>query len=109
MPRKNHTHIYPDSLVTYEALEVGLKDWVDAVPAGKGAVSSKDIDMVLNALETNYGSKSKEAVGNPIAIDPSYLKDGGLTRRDFAILIDSLINPFENQSIDIFGNFSSIP
>ena len=108
---RNHTHFHPDSLVTGEALSLGLDDWpgpnVDDLTAGP--VAYDDLSKVCVALSRNYNPKNilnTEILAQLIREhNLSFVEGQYLSRRDFAILLDAAVNPFGVRPIDHFGNF----
>lgn len=99
----NETRFYPDSLLTAEAL-AGIREiYGDAeIPE---ACSAENILNMLSAIANAKNMSIDEGKINDT------LKDAGIsdtastiTRSQFAILIDSLLNPFDNVFIDIKGS-----
>ena len=116
---KNHTYIYPDSLLTTQALKTGLKGWtnIDELKLKKEMVSYKELLKVIktiNKQETNYKNSSlKQLVKQGNKVLKSYglnqLKcDDGLTRKQAAVLLDVLLNPFGLRDVNHYGELLPI-
>ncbi len=99
----NETRFYPDSPLTAEAL-AGIKEIYGEAEVPE-ACNAENILKMLSAIAEakNLGIDEGKIIGT--------LKEAGIgdiastiTRSQFAILIDSLLNPFDNAIIDIKGN-----
>lgn len=114
---ENHTHIYPDSMVTRTALKIGLSDWL---PAKKLAFKTeevlfKDLIKLMDCLDKTYTPqykkvRRKEWCKNGENILKKYslalpAMNEPISRAMFAILLDELLNPFELRQVDHDGKF----
>jgi len=114
---KNHTHIYPDSLLTAAALKEGLKDFVpsDRLKLKKETVNIaellKTIKIVNKMLQPEQKNKSlkqykAKALSTMKAHDVEVVDwKRPVSRREAAILLDTLLNPFEMFDVNHFGEF----
>ncbi|MBC6426653.1 MAG: FAD-dependent oxidoreductase [Ekhidna sp.] len=109
---ENHTHIYPDSLLTISALKTGLADWLDTAQLNfrDKFVQVKELETVFSAFANNYSltlEKSlSEQINGIIAENKMTFSEGKyIERSDFAILLDSIIDPFMLRQIDHYGRF----
>ncbi|WP_445737193.1 FAD-dependent oxidoreductase [Mariniflexile sp.] len=116
---KNHTHIYPDSLLTVTDLKTGLKGWtnVDALDFNKETVSYKELLTVIKVIKKEAGNdkntslKKLKKQGNLVlkSYELNELKcDDTLKRKQTAVLLDELLNPFEMRDVNHFGELLSI-
>lgn len=114
---ENHTHIYPNKLLTSNDLKAGLMNWL--------VLNKKDINSefpkyngVVNlfyALLKKHGTtKRKSVIRKQIkSISKLYKfkftsKADKLTRMQFAVLIDSIVNPFQLRDINHNGEFLTL-
>lgn len=114
---KNHTFIHPDSLLTKEALEIGLKDWVSTefLTQDSSTASVKDVIVVILEIQEKYDSVSESLTIDMLKnkVDQTFLKyevpvpelNEPISREMFAVLLDELVDPFELRNINHFGNF----
>ncbi|MEO1010187.1 MAG: FAD-dependent oxidoreductase [Bacteroidota bacterium] len=108
---KNHTHIYPDSLLTIKALQDGLKGWIPLEKlqlkdtyANRDAITDVISELMKMYDETFEGQKSMEELINEHNIKFSG-DTGYITRKDFALLLDKTVNPFEKKGVNHKGTF----
>ncbi len=114
---ENHTHMSPDSLLTREALMQGLTDWMPVADLHE----TGDIVCLQDALTLirQLGQKYKQVCGKqslneleqksrdlmtrksmkmPKMTDP-------ISRAEYAVLLDELLNPFEFRQVNHDGLF----
>lgn len=108
---RNHTHFHPDSLVTAKALQIGLRDWLDLDDYDwhEGPVPFEELTGICLELINKYNPEQESGeqtlsrvmqAQNLLLVQGKYLR-----RRDFAILLDETVNPFDRRDIDHYGNF----
>ncbi|OIQ37710.1 MAG: FAD-dependent oxidoreductase [Bacteroidetes bacterium MedPE-SWsnd-G1] len=109
---ENHTYIYPHELIMVDDLIEGLRNWIDL--DSKNFLSKKpsfnELVEIFYLLLRNYGiSKSKANIKkemNSIAKHngfKNYLNE--LTRLQFAVLLDEVVNPFNLRDVSHLGEF----
>jgi len=112
----NHTHIHPDSVLTYEAIVVGLDEWANKIES----ISESDIITVEKVLRIirELGLKNDQPCGKmtmeELKVQAKKLSDGydlkfpesseAISREMYAVLLDGLFGPF-TRPIDHFGNY----
>ncbi|TKG97218.1 FAD-dependent oxidoreductase [Puteibacter caeruleilacunae] len=108
---QNLTLFYPDSVITKEAINSGLKDLkLDFCLANKNTgVSKAETVDVINAIR-KCQQKSKLRLKNfeEYCKQQNYkgiLSGDNITRRQFAFLLDYFCDPFHYWNIDIKGEF----
>ena len=114
---ENHTHIYPDSLLTKAVLQEGLADWMDIgkLNLKNEFVSYHECLELIKALGKKYRQPSgrrhrsrleqkAEIILKTHSMPVPELQDP-VNRGLFAILIDQLFNPFGIRQIDHHGQF----
>jgi len=114
---ENHTHIYPDSLVTRTALQIGLSDWLNG---RKLSFKSEEIDFKnLLKIIHRLGRTYKQGCGELSLKDLQELSsdvllkyaisiptmDEPISRSVYAILLDEILNPFEIRPVNHKGLF----
>jgi hypothetical protein len=115
---ENHTLIYPDSLLAADALNQGLKDWLDPEE-----ISLSDEEMItcekalgiIHKLGVQYNKMDPGVPLNrlfdksEIICTENQLNMPGLNdpmnRKTFAVLLDQLVDPFTLREVDHSGNF----
>ena len=106
---ENHTSIYPDSVLTWEALKIGLRDWENVtLPVNPGNVGVS-LRESLEIIRQIGGQSTIE----PAMLDIILTKVGlgtddmenPLKRKAFAVLLDELADPFSSRPIDHRGHF----
>lgn len=108
---RNHTHFHPDSLVTGEALRLGLQDWIKlgTYDLNDGPVPMNELSDICMELIKKYNPEqepTKQTLSGVMASQNLQLVQGRyLSRRDFAILLDEAVDAFARRDIDHFGNF----
>jgi len=107
---ENHTYIYPDSLLAVSALKTGLADWLDTAQLNfrDKFMQVNELETVFSAFEDNYSlmlEKSlSEQINGIIAENKMTFFEGKyIDRSDFAILLDSIIDPFMLRQVDHYG------
>ena len=115
---ENHTHIYPDSLVSTKELKENLKDWLpeEQVQFTGQMVDLSDCVSLLGSFSNHYQIRNsateailkKELLSilKEINADNSKreLNDSyQLTRGEFAIILDKMVNPFELREVNHHG------
>ncbi|MEM9142147.1 MAG: FAD-dependent oxidoreductase [Bacteroidota bacterium] len=108
---KNHTHIYPDSLLTVAALQDGLQGWLsmEAIPLTGTYVTRDELQTLLSRWTHTEGETITTSALEALIAENNiqFSGDGAyMTRRDFALLLDSAVNPFEKRAVDHKGSFS---
>lgn len=108
---RNHTHFHVDSLVTAEALHIGLQDWLnlDTYDLKEGPVPFDELSGICVELIEKYNPgqrPSKLVLSKVMESQQIQLVQGKyLNRRDFAILLDEAVDPFTSREVDHNGNF----
>ena len=118
---ENHTHIYPDSLLTTATLKDGLQEWLPnkKLQFTLGYASYNDVLQIVQNLQLEnsnqfkqpYSVRKLKRLGNKLfkRYDMVLLElSQPITRAQFAILLDTLINPFELKQVDVFGDFVTV-
>jgi len=99
----NQTWFYPDSIVDSRALAATLKKFEPSLGDFKFkdiSLRNEEFKILLEAWASIYrldikGQLSTQLKGN-----------GFISRREFAKIVNELIDPFSNKEIDMNGNFS---
>lgn len=112
---ENHTHIYPDSLLSAEALKIGLEDWLDTDKLDfQDEIISKDeaVRVIVSLWDKYVPAREKsgkdwegmfEMVSEKIR---DYNKGGDhLSRAVFALVLDEFVDPFNRRPINVYGEF----
>jgi len=107
---ENHTLFHPDSVLTLNAISAGLEDYCLTFDQAEELISVKDAFEILMDINTQLEAKNK--------IEPSDLnilwseyqfgelkEDQIITRKQFAVLLDKMVDPFHEKQIDHFGRF----
>lgn len=114
---ENHTLIYPDSLVSRNALIKNLYEWLPHnIPNFKKEfLSLNDTIELLRAFGENFNieecKSSSEHLFKEInnftnlRFDNSLDLDTEITRAEFASILDKFVNPFDLRHIDHNGKF----
>ncbi|SMO91671.1 ribulose 1,5-bisphosphate synthetase/thiazole synthase [Saccharicrinis carchari] len=114
---ENHTHIYPDSIVTRKALQEGLSDWlpVNNLNFNTEEVSFSELLKLIDVLDKTYNPQYQN-----LSLKVWYKKSTAIlkkhnlqvptkkecvSRATFALLLDELLNPFELRQVDHTGKF----
>ncbi|NNK75192.1 MAG: FAD-dependent oxidoreductase [Maribacter sp.] len=109
---KNHTYIYPDSLLTTQALKEGLKACYDTEKISLTGDFVRydelvEIIMYLTELEGHSAFESKAMIekavkeyGIEFSRDRHYI-----SRANFAILLDRTLDPFGNRQVNHRGEY----
>ncbi|GAB3660637.1 FAD-dependent oxidoreductase [Echinicola sediminis] len=110
---ENHTFFYPDSLLRADDLMLGLEAWLerDKLEFEGEYVTKKEAVHILELLYHEYLSTKKpfkQALQvvihrEGLSFAPS---EEGISRADFASLLDALIDPFFIRGVDHFGDFT---
>jgi len=111
---KNHTLIYPDSLLKTNTFKIGLKDWTNIKDLNlkSETVSYKDLLDVIRKILKQKGSPKVKSIGKLKKQGNSIVKDYGwkslkchtkISRKQAAVLLDELLNPFEITEVDHSG------
>ncbi|MEL6847709.1 MAG: FAD-dependent oxidoreductase [Bacteroidota bacterium] len=113
----NQTLIYPDSLVSYRALQEGLQDWI-SIGALQGGAADPSLEEILLLLR-----RMGETYAHPIGdLDKMSLmqaarrvcEEGGMklgpptqpiSRAQFAVLVDGLLDPFHLREVGFQGQW----
>lgn len=114
---ENHTHIYPDSVVTRIALQEGLSDWLlnKKIPIRNMEVTFKDLLKLIKLLGKTYHhecgrwslkelEEMADSILNKKGMATPQLTDA-ISRGVFAVLLDGILNPFEMRAVDHQGRF----
>jgi hypothetical protein len=108
---KNHTHIYPNRLLTTEELLDGIKDWINIenFSLTESLVTYADVKKIINKFKFKYLPKGEY---NKIKKREKALKDklglkntDHISRASFSIVFNEIINPFKLREVDINGKF----
>lgn len=114
---ENHTHIYPDSLLTRTALIGGLSDWMnlEKLVLKEELVSYQECLNLIRLLGKEYRRPcGKKRLSSLEAEAQKILRAKGLTvpqlqdtvnRAVFAILLDELLDPFAIRQVNHQGQF----
>ena len=111
---KNHTYIYPDSVLTSAALKTGLIGWVaiNKLSFKKENVSYKELLTTIKLIKTESSNTEKTSLkklqkkGNSVLKSKnlnSVKSEDSLTRKQASVLLDALLNPFEMRNVNHFG------
>lgn len=114
---ENHTHMSPDSLLTREALVQGLTDWmpVSNLKFEGETVQLQEALELIRQLGAKYKQtigklslkeleqKASELLGQKSMLVPEMSE--AITRAEFAVLLDELLNPFEFREVNHEGSF----
>ena len=111
---ENHTHIYPDSLVTSTELKVGLKDWINtnAIHFKNEKVSYRELLEIIKIAKKKVPGQKTLSLNQLKKRGDSVLKyfkmealkyESNLTRKHVVLLLDELLNPFEIRDVNYFG------
>ncbi|MEQ8216981.1 MAG: FAD-dependent oxidoreductase [Arenibacter sp.] len=108
---KNHTHIYPDKLLSSKELLEGIKEWIniDNLTLKDGLATYGDVKEVMDRFIFKYFPKSEynkiykreKKLKNKLGLK----KNKKISRASFAIVFNEIVNPFELRGLDINGNF----
>ena len=116
---KNHTYIYPDSVLTSAALKTGLIGWVaiNKLSFKKENVSYKELLTTIKLIKTESSNTEKTSLkklqkkGNSVLKSKnlnSVKSEDSLTRKQASVLLDALLNPFEMRNVNHFGELLPI-
>ena len=106
---ENHTLFHPDSLLMYATLNDGImeyeNDFVFKI-AEQTITVEKAIELISNLRDqsTPLRSQDIEKTWNEYQLGPFDMKHA-ISRKQFAVLLDKMVDPFHSKSIDHFGNF----
>lgn len=109
---ENHTLFHPDSVLTYEAIFVGLKQFdhefqiitknhVFSIGEARDILIS--LAQFLDLHYSNLNAEIEKTWGDYQFGDLNHEKE--ITRRQFAVLLDKIVDPFHYKQVDHFGNF----
>lgn len=106
---ENHTLFHPDSLLMYAALKDGIMEYeneFDFKISEQTFTVEKAIELISNLRDQSTPLKSQEIekTWNEYQLGPFDMKHA-ISRKQFAVLIDKMADPFHSKSIDHFGNF----
>ena len=99
----NETRFYPDSLLTAEAL-AGIREIYGEAEVPEACSAGNILEMLSAIAEAkDIGIDEGKINGT---LEEAGISDTAstITRSQFAILIDSLLDPFDNVLIDVKGN-----
>ncbi len=114
---ENHTHIYPDSVITRKALKIGLSEWLpdNKLEFKTEVVSFKELLKLMDCLDKTYNPQYKKVRRNEWCKNSENILEKyrlvlpamnePISRAMFAILLDELLNPFELRQVDHDGKF----
>ncbi len=115
---KNHTLIHPDSLLTANALKEGLKDWTNVkLNFKKEIVTYKELLTVIQQIKKEVGKQQNNSLKQLTTQGDLALKtmklnalkcEDSLNRKQAAVLLDKLLNPFEMRDVNYFGELKPI-
>ena len=98
----NETWLYADSLLTGEAIE----GFYDFYPNAKGVVADKGTLMSADVLKLLAAAKG--CAPEDIAAECNLKMDSEalVSRGDFAVIVDQVLDPFNSFPVDIKGNLT---
>ena len=109
---ENHTLFHPDSILTLQALSEGLNSFVDGFTAN---IESNEIsvDAAIKTLVEFWKFRIPNGQTVELNLDQiresykfgKFLRTNEITRKEFAVLLDAMIDPFHLKQVDHFGNF----
>lgn len=110
---ENHTHFYPDSIVTATALRDGLKGWLpeNKLVFDKENIEFNEVQIIIQELLNKYCSVKNDNLRKEIQNtlnkhQMSIPQDNEpVTRETFAVLLDSFVKPFYLKDVDHYGKF----
>ncbi|MCG8306341.1 MAG: FAD-dependent oxidoreductase [Cytophagales bacterium] len=107
---ENHTLFHPDSVLTYEALKNGLGEFKPGLRLKReaGEISVGEAVALLHALnksmDRNKRAEDVEEIWKHHQLGiPD--EEEAITRKQFAVLLDQMVDPFHLKRVDHFGNF----
>lgn len=118
---KNHTFIHPDSLLTRDALKIGLKEWIstDFLSDDQAVATVNDVMEIVMRIDKKYNADASEIRPEHLANSMAQVfskykvsvpeKEGSISREMFAVVLDELVDPFALRDVDHYGNFVDSP
>lgn len=109
---ENHTLFHPDSIVTHKSLKDGLIDFKPdfLFTLQKESITIEKAESLL--IDLNRFMKPDDSLEMPdlskLWMDfqlGTYDKDQIITRKQFAVMLDKMIDPFHAKQVDHFGKF----
>ena len=110
----NQTWFYPDQFVSADTLMINAKGWLSTKKFQASYITIKEAkELVLESASALYGLAIKDADNSfKDAIVNSGIskkkEDELITRGEFAVLIDLVIDPFSRKHIKHLGQFQSL-
>jgi hypothetical protein len=115
---ENYTHIYPDSMLTRDALLIGLDGWLDTAkldfPEGEAITMEYAMNIIMQ-IAFAYNQELQVVSGDSFdARLERVCQEAGLDlpdtnehidRKTFAFLLDRLVDPFTFRAVDHRGQF----
>lgn len=98
----NETWLYADSVLTGEAID----GFYELYPQTKGLVAENGIlmsDDVLKLIAAAKGCEVEE-IAEQCALQPG--NEATVSRGDFAVIVDRILDPFNSFSVDFSGNLT---
>jgi hypothetical protein len=114
---ENHTLFHPDSVMIYQVLAEGLTDFDAKFKLNKkeGIITISETKSLLMDLKSYLIQKKGIDLGNGNNIDLQKVwteyefgdlnPDQPITRKQFAVLLDKMVDPFHTKPVDHFGSF----
>lgn len=114
---ENHTLFHPDSVMTFESFLEGLHEFEPShtTTNKEGVITTQEAMHLLMDLKTQFTIRGiiEEDQGDIIDIEDIWSaygfenlnEDQPITRKQFAVLMDKIVDPFHAKQIDHFGNF----
>lgn len=109
---KNHTYIYPDSLLTSYDLKQGLKDWIDIEKLNlkENYITLNEVIDIITHLVKQYNIDIVDVKKTIRDLIQEYKMEFSadndyISRKHFAILLDKTLNPFEKRQVNHKGHF----
>lgn len=105
----NRTWFFPDSTITIAEFSKGLNAFsknVNVIPQNSLLTVQKAGELISAVSGNEFNNQLKE-IWNSIAgteFNPNHI----LTRRELAMIVDSLLRPFETKSIGFDGNYTEL-
>ena len=114
---ENHTLFHPDSVMTYEVLLEGLTDFDAEFNLNRkaGIITVEEAKNLLMDLKSHLSQNNSIDIGVEDNVDLQQIwtdfefgdlnPDQPITRKQFALLLDKMVDPFHTKQVDHFGNF----
>lgn len=99
----NQTWFYPDSVLTAEAID----GFYELYPQAKGKVAESGDLTFGDAVALISAAKGSDEVEVPSSMLPDNNLDAVISRGQFAVLVDDMLDPFNAYPVDIKGHFKA--